>query len=259
MGELTAQEHAELAKFASALIRAKHDKAATKASALVKQAAERVYDPEDFEHVAGLCVYLSKYAANAGFNWSKASDYVLKGGLLASALAPIITPIIQAHKRASKHESTFKEIVKEHPSLGGNNIAVTKRHFDVLKTFAPDIASNSLVAGNVLHRMHRLGPGMMDINQVKELASTQAQLQSGTGKDTLKTVGDLMKTVGETIKPVDPQAREMAAVEQDNKFMRAMQERDKLTSREVNVTSKLKREADLLRAQKELARLHTKS
>jgi len=258
VGELTTQEQGELAKFASALLQAKYTKSASAASAIIKQAAERIHDPEDYEHIANLCLYLSKHAASinrSGFDWQKASDYVLKGGVLASALAPILGPVIQRHRQARKHDAAFKEVVREHPSLGGNALATTKRHFDVLKTFAPDVASNSLVAGNVLHRMHRLGPGMMDVNQVKELASTQSQLKGvGSSADSLRSVGDLLKTVGEGIKPGDPQKALTDSTAAENKFLATMLENDKLRDDRTRLTAKLRREADFMRARNQVAK-----
>lgn len=257
VGELTVSDHEELAKFASALIRSKKARNALQVSALLKEAASRIHDVTDFDRIVGLCGYLNKTAEAKKFNWDKASDYVLKGGVVLSATAPLLAAAALALRKHMKHEDSFRTILKEHPSLGGPNTPVTRRHFDTLKTFSPDIAANSLVAGNVLHRLHRLGPEGMDVAQVRELASVQSQLRDGNlgAGNVLRNVGDITKTVGEMLRPVDTAAKDLEVLEQTNRTMRAGNEYRLLTDPNADRTARVEGEVKALRAQLMLKQL----
>jgi len=238
VGELTPDEQQDLAKFASSLLTAKRKRDGVATSGLLKQASEEIHDMWDFDRTAHLLLHLTKTAATTPTNWDKASDYALKGGMLLAATAPLIMAATNAIRKNMKFDQSFHEVIRERPMLAGEHMHQTRRHFDALKTFAPDVAQNSLVAGNVLHRMHRLGPEWMDVNVIKELSNTQkfisdhhkATSERNQG-GALKSVGDTVKTIGEVFKPkevVDPIIGTIAEIENDNKLLRVQKEQREL-------------------------------
>ena len=52
-------------------------------------------------------------------------------------------------------------------------------YFQAISDFAPDIAKNPLVAGNVLMQMHRVGPGFVTPQLIRELIGIQGQAGGG--------------------------------------------------------------------------------
>lgn len=186
VGELSADEQQELAKFAACMLKAKRKKDAKMSAALVKQASDEIYDLDDYDRVISLLAYLRSVPdLQKEASWKRAADYALKGAAITSALAPLAMTAYKAKREASALEKSFKEIIQEHPVLGAAaNLPMTRRYFDALVSFAPPVAMNSLVAGNVIARMHRLGPAMMDINMVKELVSTNKAHQEASEKAT---------------------------------------------------------------------------
>lgn len=175
VGDLTQEETQELAKFASALVRAKATRDLQHTDLLVKSAAAEVVDFQDFYNVSNLFVAMSKTAEAEGKKgWGKALDYGLKGAMLTSVIAPLAMQAYGMFKNKKAYQDSFGTIMREHPNLAnGTSRTMTARNFDAIKQFAPDIAKNSLVAGNVLQRMHRAGTQHMDINVIKELANSQ--------------------------------------------------------------------------------------
>lgn len=188
VGELTEQETRELAKFASALVKAKAEQDVEKTAALVKHAASEVTEYEDFEALSHLFMGiknntpgLEKFAG--ADNVQRNIDIALKGGLLATTLAPLFMGMYGKFQQGRKHDAVFKQVLSENPDLAkSHTYEDTKRNFDTLKQFSPDVASNALVSGNVLQRMNRLGPALMDINMVKELAGTQKDISDRLSK-----------------------------------------------------------------------------
>lgn len=184
VGDLTEQETRELAKFASALVQAKAEDNAQTALALVKHAASEINEYEDFEAVCNLFVGIKN--GMPGLEKIASVDKVerglnvaLKGGILATAMAPMFMGMYKKMQQGRKHDQVFKQVLSDNPDLAKSHAYDdTKRNFDTLKQFSPDVASNALVSGNVLQRMHRLGPALMDINMVKELAGTQKDISA---------------------------------------------------------------------------------
>jgi hypothetical protein len=88
--------------------------------------------------------------------------------------------------------------MQQHPMLGEPaNAMQTRQNFQVLRSFAPDVASSKPVAANALVRMHRMGPAAADINMVKELATTQKEISSRKGPDTGANLRGAVQGLGE--------------------------------------------------------------
>lgn len=97
---------------------------------------------------------------------------------LGLAAAPFVGHLTHKMKRAGKIKQSLTQIMQEHPELRQN--PHTPRYFQAVVDFAPDVAANSLVAGNVLKAMHQIGPGSVTPKMLSELLSVQKDYQSTT-------------------------------------------------------------------------------
>lgn len=237
VGDLSQEETQELAKFASALVRAKATRDLQHTDLLVKSAAAEVVDFQDFYNVSNLFVAMSKTAEAEGKKgWGKALDYGLKGAMLTSVIAPLAMQAYGMFKNKKAYQDSFGTIMREHPNLAnGTSRTMTARNFDAIKQFAPDIAKNSLVAGNVLQRMHRAGTQHMDINVIKELANSQKFVsdfrKDEQGAGFAANLGTAARGITEVFpakEPVDP----LTATREINEANKLSQEARDLVDRE---------------------------
>lgn len=186
VGELNTEEIRELAKFAAALSTVKRKRDAEAVQGLMKQAAAEITDVDDLYYVQNLMTFLEKNASKKdkkGFDFGRAAQIAIPAIGAAAMIAPLAERVYDNFANASRLKKTLKEVQSDHPGLfSPAKVEQTKRNFGVIKDFAPHIAKNSLVAGNVLARMDEYGPRAMDINTVKEMAETQKFIgQRGKG------------------------------------------------------------------------------
>jgi hypothetical protein len=97
--------------------------------------------------------------------------------------------------RTSSLHQALADIVKTHPQLAGDQKSLAE-HFDVMARFAPDVASSSVLSGNILSQLHKLGPGALTHQMIGELRKIQE------GLDT-----DRQNRVKQTIDAVSPFTR----------------------------------------------------
>ena len=197
VGELNNEEIRELAKFAAALSTVKRKRDAEAVEGLMKQAAAEITDVDDFYYVENLMRFLEKTAADGGkqgISMGQAAQIASLGLGAATAIAPLAARLYGGMKAKKRLKKTLTEVQSDHPGLfSPAKVEQTKRNFGVIKDFAPHIAQNALVAGNVLARMDEYGPRAMDINTVKEMAETQKTVQEGLGKGRGSVAGDVLK------------------------------------------------------------------
>lgn len=195
VGELNNEEIRELAKFAAALSTGKRRRDAEAVQGLMKQAAAEITDVDDYYYVENLMHFLEKNAAaggKKGFDWGKAGRIATIGLTTAAAVAPLAQQLYRSHQAKKKYQASLMGIRKDHPDLfSPTKVEQTQRNYGVLKDFAPQIAQNSLVAGNVLKRMEEYGPRAMDINVVKEMANTQKYVSDFSGRGSTDAVNSL--------------------------------------------------------------------
>lgn len=97
---------------------------------------------------------------------------------LALAAAPLVGHGLKALTKSTDLKRSLKRIYEMNPSLKDDpNV---KHYFQAIADFAPDIAKNPLVAGNVIMQMHRVGPGFVTPQLIRELIGIQGQ--TGAGK-----------------------------------------------------------------------------
>lgn len=97
---------------------------------------------------------------------------------LALAAAPLIGHGLKALTKSTDLKRSLRRIFQMHPDLKQDpNV---QHYFQAIADFAPDIAKNPLVAGNVIMQMHRVGPGFVTPQLIRELIGIQGQ--AGAGK-----------------------------------------------------------------------------
>jgi hypothetical protein len=192
-GELTDAEKEDLGKFGADLISAKITLDAGKIAELIKEAANDIDNEDDLEAFLGLASWLEKEA------WSDSTTNTLRNVVLpiagvAFAATPLIVHGTRAAMRAQKHGQSLKTILSEHPALRED--PNTSRYFHMIKSFAPDVAANSLIAGNVMEELRKLGPAAVTPARISELLQLQGrisddrsrvpELVASSGKDAVK-------------------------------------------------------------------------
>ena len=195
VGELTHVEQKELAKFASALTSAR---GTDQQDVLIKEAMGGMVDPEDFVKVAHLMAIVQGHEKTAKMS---TPEKIMAGTAIATALAgitPLAIQAVGAIRGRKAHNAAIQHAMQQHPMLGEPaNAMQTRQNFQVLRSFAPDVASSKPVAANALVRMHRMGPAAADINMVKELATTQKEISSRRGPDTGANLRGAAQGLGE--------------------------------------------------------------
>lgn len=136
--------------------------------------------------------------------------------------------------------SSARSIKDDHPHLfTDKNIDNTRRYFSMIKTYAPSVAANPLVAGNILNRMHSLGPTVADVNQIKELAEAERaimNLKEQAGPSLFDQAGQVLSGVNQGLNSTFVNARtkaELTAIKDANKKDKAnLKDREKELGKE---------------------------
>lgn len=115
--------------------------------------------------------------------------------MAAMALAGVAAPVIAAGVRSMTQSGTLKNsltrLLRSHPELRNDpNVA---QYFQILATFAPNVAENPILAGNLLKRWHETGPDLITPNMIKELLDIESQ--SGNVKKTTQEQVNAMSRV----------------------------------------------------------------
>jgi len=120
--------------------------------------------------------------------------YAGLGLAAAGGAAELATPIV----RATQANSARKRLVDYTPSLQGVDEKVVDDYFNVIKTFAPTIARNAIVSGDLVNKMVQFGG--VDHNLVKGMVDIERGASSpGFGKEVLsKGTGKVLGTLFES-------------------------------------------------------------
>lgn len=217
-GELRSDESAQVGSFAADVASAVHADDGDRLQAMVKTAMASLADDRSaFLRLIGALNYAETYgtptektavarllplvksamreldaeralAKHADAHWAQVG---IGAAGLALGAAPFMSHMLHRSARETKIKTSFSRILQDHPELRGD--PNTPRYFQAVVDFAPDVAANALVAGNVLKTMHQIGPGAVTPKMIAEL------LQVQTGYDDRPTGGKLL---GEASKAV---------------------------------------------------------
>lgn len=118
--------------------------------------------------------------------------------------------------RSRKAENVWGELQEEHPDLANED---TREHFEVVKQFAPDLATNPSTARSFLKRMKRTG--MAPHEFVDRLTQTQGNIERG------RMSGDIADEASSALSKNLPGASDVQGAEQKE---RHFQEKKKQSS-----------------------------
>lgn len=203
-GDLTDADMTKVGQFSARVLTAKADNDIATIRSMIKEAVaivseggedsldrlfgtlhyvERYGQPDEKEAVAAL-LPLVKEAADelikeAKFSPSEKWQLGLGAGSLALSAAPLIGYAASRMGRSGKIKKSLKQIMQDHPEL--RNDPNVPRYFQAIVDFAPAVAANAMVAGNVLMQMHRLGPSAVTPKTIAELLDIQGSVGKQPG------------------------------------------------------------------------------
>ena len=111
-------------------------------------------------------------------------------GLLGISM-PVVKAGIDALRQPGQLRSSLKAVLQQHPEL--RNDPNTGQYFHLLTTFAPSIAANPLMAGQMLKRFHEAGPSLF------------------SNTETLRNLVGIEGTISQVGKPAQDQVNTMAS------------------------------------------------
>lgn len=113
---------------------------------------------------------------------------------LAISAAPFLAGALRRRKRERAVDSAHRRVMQEHPELRGD--PHVQDYYATMADFAPDVAANPLLAGNILKNIHRIGPEGFTGAQLKELLELQRLRTEQRGKaDDVKGVATALGQV----------------------------------------------------------------
>jgi hypothetical protein len=128
----------------------------------------------------------------AGQWWSKNWQPTMAAMALSSVAAPVIASGVKAITQSGGLRSSLTRLLRQHPEL--RNDPNVGHYFQILTTFAPHVAQNPILAGNLLKRWHETGPDLITPNMIKELLDIENQ--SGNIE---RTTQDQVNTMARTM------------------------------------------------------------
>ena len=170
-GPLNSNEQADVGRFAAQLIKAAAAGDGTTVVTMIKEAAASVTDVDDYVALMGMLEHLEK-EGSAGYR--RALLYSLP--IIAAGLSavPAIASTVQHLGRRKRIETSRETVLQENPSLRDDGSF--DRYFDTVTRFAPDVAADPLIAGNIMVEMHRLGPAAMTPTRINDLLGLQGRV-----------------------------------------------------------------------------------
>lgn len=176
--DFTDEEQAEIGRFAANLMKV--------ASEGNEQAIVRLFrsefggmDNETFDYVDRYLEFLTLY--DDGASMSKTARVPVESVLAALALGlAAVDPVERIVGKISTNyalKNSLRQILQNHPELRNN--PHTPEYFQAVADFAPIIAKNPLVAGNIMMQIHRVGPSYVTPQLIETLIGVQDKAKPG--------------------------------------------------------------------------------
>ena len=100
---------------------------------------------------------------------------------VAAVGLPMLMGALESLTRTRGLKSSLQKIMREHPEL--RNDANAGRYFQAISDFAPAVATNPLLAGNVMKQLHQIGPAALTPAMIKDLLGVQESVTKMRGGD----------------------------------------------------------------------------
>lgn len=175
--EFTPEEQQEIGAFAAGLLKAA---SSGDEDGLVTLFANEFgnMDEETFDRVNRYVEFLDKTAEGA-FQGANISN-ILAPLAIALAATPLLGHAFRAVSGSLSLKSALSKALEMHPELKSDpNI---KDYFQAISSFAPDIAKNPLMVGNILSQMHRIGPSALTPQLLNDLIGMQSKIVPQTAE-----------------------------------------------------------------------------
>lgn len=105
--------------------------------------------------------------------WSDNYKPAIAAMAMSGVAAPVIAAGVKAITQSGNLKNSLTRLLRQHPELRNDpNVA---HYFQILTTFAPHVAQNPVLAGNLLKRWHETGPDLITPNMIKELLDIENQ------------------------------------------------------------------------------------
>lgn len=190
--EFTPEEQSEIGSFAAEVMKLAASGKDEELVGLFKREFEGI-DEETFDRVNRYLDFLTEFEKDAQGNPTAILAHVLAPLSLALAATPLIGQAVGAISRSVALKASLRKALEQHPEL--KNDPNIQMYFRAIADFAPDVAKNPIVLGNVLSQMHRVGPSLLTPQLIGELLGMQQKVPSKT-----LIAGELNKPVMELAK-----------------------------------------------------------
>jgi len=110
---------------------------------------------------------------------------------LLTSIAPFAAAAFRNKKRKEDIQKSHVRMLMEHPELRSEHRL--PEYLQTMSDFAPDVAANPLIAGNVMKNLHRIGPEGFTASTLKELMDLQKMKNEQGGRpDALKGIAEAL-------------------------------------------------------------------
>lgn len=177
--EFTPAEEAEIGRFCARLMKVANDEAA-----MTRLFREEFGDADEstFRRMNDYLEFIEaheKEAQNPGIG--PAMAHIMAPLSLALAATPLLGSLAKSIAGAGSQKRSLAKIYQMHPELKSDpNVPM---YYQAIADFAPEVAKNPLVAGNVIIQMHRVGPSWVTPQLIRELIGIQTAGELREGKD----------------------------------------------------------------------------
>lgn len=138
-------------------------------------------DEETFERLNGYTEWMEiqdKNAAAGGGSGALFWPSLIAALSLGLAATPHLERGVASISRGFELKKSLRTILSDHPEL--RNDPNVNKYFQAIVDFAPDIAKNPTVTGNLIGEMHRMGPGALTWQTLRDLIGMQAGMPQPT-------------------------------------------------------------------------------
>lgn len=173
--EFTPEEQEELGRVAARLIKIAAD--GCKEEELTRFFVDefRGIDEAALDRISGTIEFLSLYEKQAQ-GPLQTLGLILAPLATAIAATPLIAHGIKSLQDSSAIKQSLATVMKQHPELKGDpNVPM---YFQAIVDFAPAVAKNPLIAGNLLAQWHKAGPSLATPQIIRELVGIQKDIPS---------------------------------------------------------------------------------
>lgn len=116
---------------------------------------------------------MGKGVVRGGKWWKQNWQPVTAGLALSSVVGPVIASGVKSMTQSGNLKNSLTRLLRQHPELRNDpNVA---HYFQILTTFAPHVAQNPVLAGNLMKRWHETGPDLITPPMIKELLDIENQ------------------------------------------------------------------------------------